>query len=444
MKKNPHIIWVCPDSQSFFRSKGEVKCRPSSVVPKLVEKGFRVNILIPYDSSLLPKTKLSTGRVTRPTIKLGQDYTVELVKLTRGNVVPGIYMAKLPSVETPVSKALYSRAALALAEQINRPVDIFHVFGWETALVSMFLEIHRTENSRLFKNSRAFLNVSNLNQQGNFSPALLKALSIPQELFHPEGIEFFGKISYLKAGLIFSDGIGLIENGKVSKQKKQRNDLGWDGVLDSMGHKLRRWASERSLKSYLDAYDELLTLKKTGSLLPHLLKKLHKSQDEFDKFLQSWGPLPPDKYNTRSISFLFQSPTKAYGFWEWSGAGLKDFGLILEDATQASRSILSRSLAATGDFWLDVKPGREYIIELVGWDENKKMIPLLRSQRLKIPRSEVSGNKNAIFVDVKSRQRYTVTGAQKVSTKRTFSGGTSAWEWALSDLGHSVKSGRSS
>src|SRR5687767_2845036 len=112
MKKIPHIIWVSPSSKSFYRSKGEVKFRPGSVIPKLTEEGYRVDVLIPHDPTLLPKTKLSSSRVTRHNIHLSQNYPIEIIKLTRGNLFPAVYMAKTPHLEPALTNALFAKSAL--------------------------------------------------------------------------------------------------------------------------------------------------------------------------------------------------------------------------------------------------------------------------------------------------------------------------------------------
>jgi glycogen synthase len=193
MKKTPHVIWVCPNSQLFFRSKGEVKARPGSVIPKLIEQGFKIDVLIPHDPSLLPKSKLAPSRVTKHEIKLSQTYRFEITKLTRGSNSPGIFMAKLPILEAPLYAAIFSKAAMALAKEINKPVDVFHLFGWEAGLLPLYLELEKS-GSRIFQNTRTFFSVGSLRNQGNFSPGILNYIGIPKELFHPEGIEFFGKM----------------------------------------------------------------------------------------------------------------------------------------------------------------------------------------------------------------------------------------------------------
>jgi hypothetical protein len=429
MKKSPHVIWVCPSSKAFYRTKGEVRCRPGSVIPRLSEKVIRVNVLIPHDSTLLPKTRLAPSRTTTHKITLSQTYEIEITKLTRGSVSPGVYMAKTPALEPALASAVFAKAAIALANQLRKPVDIFHLFNWESAMLPLFLELEKN-GSKLFRETRTFLNVQSLRDQGNFAPAIMAYLGLPTTLFHPEGIEFFGKVSFLKSGLLFSDGVGLVE-GAVPRNAAYKNGTGLEGVLDSLTYKLRRWASERSLRSHLDAYNELLNSPKPMPLLPRLMERLHQTREEVDSFVESWGPVPPERYGVNAISFLLQAPHKAYAVWEWSADGEGEFGLVLEDRTASTRQLLSRGLGAVGDYWIDIESDHEYVAELVGVSRSGQIRPLLRSRPLRSPRMSPSPNRDAVFIDVHSRKRFMMTGPTSWErlTALLRSGGTSAWEW---------------
>lgn len=428
MKKPPHVIWTCPTSQAFYRSKGEIRCRPGSVIPKLVEHGIKINVLIPYDPALLPKTKLSSGRTVRHTVKLAQEYSIQIIKLTRGAISPGIYMFNASPHEPAISTALLSKAALALASQLKKPVDVFHLFGWESALLPLFLDMQKN-GSRLFKNTHTFLTVSSLREQGNFPPDVLNDVGIPRKLFHPEGVEFFGKVSYLKAGLIFADAVGLVEGGMSLRNHVHRNGTGFEGVLEAQSFKLRRWASERSMRAHLDAYGELMAMPPRQSALSHVMGKLHSDEDQVRHFIESWGPPPPGQYNVNSISFLSQSPTKAYAFWEWTQFDYTDYGLLLEESN-GSKKLLSRGLQALAEFWIEVIPDHEYVVELVGWNRAGEMQPLMRSRPLRIARNRPSANKEATFIDVKSRKRF-LKSADGSLQGLLAPGGTSALEWSL-------------
>lgn len=439
MKKYPHVIWVCPSSRLFYRSKGEVRCRPGSVLPKLAEEDVKINVLIPYDPTLLPKTKLSTGRVTRHKIRLSQDYSVEITKLSRGALVPGIYMANIPAAEPAIWNALFSKAAIALARQLKRPVDVFHLFDWETGMLPLYLDLEKA-GDRLFKTTRTFFNVSSLREQGSYAPTILSYLGIPKNLFHPEGLEFYGRVSFLKAGLVFSDGVGLVEGSKSLRAFNHRNSQGFAGVLDSRAFKLRRWASDRSLKSHMDAYKELMALTHARPILPRLLEKVHAGDEELRRFIESWGPIPPERYNRNGLSFLIQSPVKAFAFWEWVNHDFVDYGLRVENHTSKKNSLLARGLPAMGDFWFDVAPDHEYVLELVGYRSDGSCQPLLRSRPVRTPRNRMSANTTATFINMHDRSRTTRReGGGRFGFRGFESGGTSALEWTFESVPSSAR-----
>lgn len=433
MKKSPHVIWVCPTSRPFYRSKGEVRCRPGSVIPKLADEDIKINILIPHDPTLLPKTKLTTSRVTRHKIRLSQDYTVEITKLSRGALVPGIFMVNIPSVEPAIWNALFSKSALALARQLKRPVDIFHVFDWEAGLLPLYLELEKS-GDRLFKTTRTFFNLSSVRDQGSYAPNILNHLGVPKNLFHPEGLEFYGRVSYLKAGLIFADGIGLVEGRTAARSFAHRNGHGFEGILDAQSHKLRRWSSDRSVRAHLDAYKELLALTQVRSVLPRLMERVHAGDDELKKFIESWGPPPPDRYSANAISFMVQSPTKAYAFWEWIHHDFVDYGLRLENLGSGAQTLLARGLQAMADFWIDVSPASEYVLELVGYRVDGSLQPLLRSRPVRTPRNSPSPNIDAVFINVRDRSRTRRRATGKIVGLGGPSGGSSAMEWSSVNL----------
>ncbi len=411
MKKTPHVIWVCPSSEFFFRSKGAVQCRPNSVLPKLSEQGLRINVLIPFNAALLPKTKLTASRITRSVIQLAEKIPVEFVKLTKGEANPGIFMLKTPALEPAIDSAVFSKAAIKLAEQLKKPVDIFHLFNWKSSLLPLFVELEKA-GAALFKNARTFLNITQIGHEGNFSPTLLPRIGVPDTLFHPDGIEFYGQVSYLKTGLLFADGIGLVDGRHINGAMHNKARAQYEGIFETQMFKLRRWASDHSLRAYLDAYHELLRLPKSKPLLDSLMKRLHPDADAAQHFINSWGPLPRDHYGANQIGFLIQAPQKAYTFWEWSGDEMVDFGIEVTHFGSGRTTLLGRGLSFVGEFWLDVEPDQEYQVELVGWTPSGERRGLLRSKRVRTPRMGPSANTMATLIDTSTGERTTLEGSE--------------------------------
>jgi hypothetical protein len=216
-------------------------------------------------------------------------------------------------------------------------------------------------------------------------------------------------VSALKVGLLFSDGIGLVDGRSVNGAMHNKARSLYEGIFEMQMHKLRHWASGHSLRAYLDAYQELLRLPKTKPLLESLLKRLHTDEDAVRAFIDSWGPLPRERYGYNQIGFLIQAPRKAYSFWEWNGSGIERFDVLI-DHHGVGRRIVSEGVSTAGEYWFDVEPDQEYSVELIGWTPSGHMKTLMRSRPVKTPRDCPSPNRNATLIDVKTKQKLEVEG----------------------------------
>lgn len=86
-----------------------------------------------------------------------------------------------------------------LAEQY----DLVILNDWHTGLVALFLEMARLEGRPVPK---VVMAIHNMAYQGKHHPALMGILGIPPHYFNAEdGIEYYGDISFLKAGILKSD-----------------------------------------------------------------------------------------------------------------------------------------------------------------------------------------------------------------------------------------------
>ncbi|MFN2644937.1 MAG: glycogen synthase, partial [Burkholderiales bacterium] len=99
-----------------------------------------------------------------------------------------------------------SRAAALLASGASplewRP-EILHCNDWPTALAPVYLH---------FEGRRAgsVMTVHNLAFQGLYDASLLGRLELPPATFAIEGLEFYGRLSFLKGGLVYADAITTV------------------------------------------------------------------------------------------------------------------------------------------------------------------------------------------------------------------------------------------
>jgi starch synthase len=122
---------------------------------------------------------------------------------------------------------LFSKVAAMLAADASplawRP-DVVHCNDWHTGLVPVYLRTAGTA-------CRSVLTLHNLAYQGLFPPAWIGPLELPPALFTPEGIEFYGALSFLKAGLVFADAITAVSPTYAREIQSAPLGFGLEGVL---------------------------------------------------------------------------------------------------------------------------------------------------------------------------------------------------------------------
>jgi len=423
MKKNRNIFWVHPNPDIFYRKQGEILCS-SPVIPRLTAKGIKLTVLTYFDPALLPKTKLAPSRRLNYQIKLADTFNVDMMKISKGSVNPEIYMAKVETSDPTVNSAVFVKAALEFAYQRKKNVDIFHSFGPEGALLPLLLRSTDGETGKFFHNTRTIWTTHVDFHERPFPPDILSYLGIPKELFHPDGLEFYGRVSFVKGGILFSDLTGLIGVAKTRAKHMRTSVNGFHGIIEANRNKIKTWQSERSVQAHLDAYDQVLSSPISEPLLPKIIEKT-KQQVHYvpqPNYQELWGPLPPQNYNQNRIGFLIQSPQKAYSFWEWIYKDFSDYGIVLEDCQSGNHWLLSRGLSPKGEFWVDVEPNRQYAVEFFGWDSQGRAHLLMRSQVMKTPRNGVSDNNNIIFVDTRLKKRFRMSGPLNLLEQEVYLG----------------------
>ena len=75
------------------------------------------------------------------------------------------------------------------------------------------------------------LTVHNLAFQGIFPATLLAELELPPELFKTDGVEYFGRIGYLKSGLFYADRLTTVSPTYAREIQTAAHGMGLDGLL---------------------------------------------------------------------------------------------------------------------------------------------------------------------------------------------------------------------
>jgi starch synthase len=126
--------------------------------------------------------------------------------------------------------AFFSRAILEMVRRLAFLPEIFHCNDWQTGLVPTYLRT-TLQGVRELQTTGVLFTVHNLGYQGLFPPEALAAVNLGRELFNPFGIEFYGKVNFLKAGLVFADLITTVSRKYSQEIQTEEFGHGLEGVL---------------------------------------------------------------------------------------------------------------------------------------------------------------------------------------------------------------------
>jgi starch synthase len=130
--------------------------------------------------------------------------------------------------------ALLNRAAIGIARGIFR-TDVFHLHDWPAGLLPPYLRF--TDDPTLF-GAKSVLTIHNLGYQGNFPASVLGDLGMDGALYHAGGLEFYGRVSFLKAGIVWSDAITTVSPTYAREIQTPDHGFGLDGLLRARASKL--------------------------------------------------------------------------------------------------------------------------------------------------------------------------------------------------------------
>jgi starch synthase len=106
--------------------------------------------------------------------------------------------------------SFFTRAVLDAIEAIDFYPDVIHCHDWHTGMVPFLLRTEYQEKPG-YSFIRSIFTIHNLQFQGIFPESVMTdLLGIPGRFYHPEYLEFYGSINFMKGALISSDYITTV------------------------------------------------------------------------------------------------------------------------------------------------------------------------------------------------------------------------------------------
>lgn len=166
---------------------------------------------------------------------------------------------------------LLSRVAALLASEAS-PLrwhpDVLHCNDWPCGLAPAYLHFMAGEKAE------AVMSIHNLAFQGIFPAGTLAALGLPPEAFSIQGVEFWGQISFMKAGLHYAKRITTVSPRYAEEIQTEEFGYGFAGLL--------RWR-RKDLAGILNGIDMAVWNPATDEHLPRRYEFAHLKGKEVNK-----------------------------------------------------------------------------------------------------------------------------------------------------------------
>jgi len=126
--------------------------------------------------------------------------------------------------------AFFARAALEALKASGAAVDVVHAHDWQSALALAYLRFVYAGDA-FFAGTKTVFTIHNLAYQGHFEKDILAAAGLPESLFNMSSLEFFGKVNYLKAGILYADAVTTVSPRYSREIQTPEFGCGLDGLL---------------------------------------------------------------------------------------------------------------------------------------------------------------------------------------------------------------------
>jgi starch synthase len=139
--------------------------------------------------------------------------------------------------DNPARYIFFSKAVVHFAHYFPWRPDVVHLHDWQAGLVPVMLK--HSGATEGWNPPPSVLTIHNLAYQGHYSRERAFGLSnLPEDYFNPEGVEFYGGINFLKAGIVYSDSITTVSPRYAREICTEEYGCSLDPVLRARQHRL--------------------------------------------------------------------------------------------------------------------------------------------------------------------------------------------------------------
>ena len=210
----------------------------------LSKRGHKCSIILPFyrcvqKGSFSQKPVKKTipinfnGKEEKFTLHFLKEGNVDVYFIENNTFFDRDYLYGTPQGDYPDNAlrfGFFSRAVIqAISHHIGKQ-DILHCNDWQTGLIPLYIKLFHKEDEK-FANTKVLFTIHNTAYQGLFEKSVMSELDIPEELFTFDKLEFWGKLSFIKSGLIYSNALSTVSEGYAREILTEEFGCGLDGLF---------------------------------------------------------------------------------------------------------------------------------------------------------------------------------------------------------------------
>ncbi len=130
---------------------------------------------------------------------------------------------------------------------------ITHCNDWQSGLTPAYLHFYHG------KKAATVMTIHNLAFQGIFPPGSVVQLGLPMDSFDMNGVEYYGNMSFLKAGLYYADHITTVSANYAHEIQKEPLGFGLQGLLSTRRNNLTGITNGIAINHWNPTTDSYLT-----------------------------------------------------------------------------------------------------------------------------------------------------------------------------------------
>jgi starch synthase len=193
---------------------------------QVFEHGLRHELAFPNLSALL-----GSQRLTFQVRKLSIENVAPIYVIDREDMFnrPNLYgNADGDYYDNAERFIFFCRAVVSLMYSWDFAPQIIHCNDWHTGLIPLYMQLEPA-----FRRFKTLFTVHNLGYSGLFSSDKFALTGLDASHYQPDGLEFYGKWSMLKAGLVYGQAVSTVSPTYASEIQTPEYGKGLDGVLRS-------------------------------------------------------------------------------------------------------------------------------------------------------------------------------------------------------------------